>query len=50
MKKANRFLIEDNNLLKDENIKKYKEFMEKQYLGLFTFGKQIDIQKKIGWE
>ena len=41
-------LVEDPNLLKEEKIEKNMENLEKELEGLFTFRKQIDIQKHIG--
>ena len=40
--------VEDPNLLKEEKIEKSMENLEKELEGLFTFRKQIDIQKLIG--
>ena len=40
--------MEDPNLLKEEKIGKLTENLEKELEGLFTFGKQVDIQKHVG--
>ena len=34
-------------MLKEEKIRKYMENIEKHYQGLFTFGKQVNIQKQL---
>ena len=49
MKKEKRQIVEDPHL-KEEKIEKHIKNLEKELEGLFIFGKQIDIQKNIGWE
>ena len=48
-KEASRLLLEDPHLEK-EKIEKHVENLEKELEGVFTFGKQVDIQKQIGWK
>ena len=48
MKKEKRQIVEDPHL-KEEKIEKQMENLEKELKGLFAFGKQVDIQKQIGW-
>ena len=48
-KEASRLLLEDPHLEK-EKIEKHLENLEKELEGLFAFGKQVDIQKQIGWK
>ena len=43
-------MVEVISLLKEEKKGKHMENLEKELEGLFTFGKQVDTQKHIGWE
>ena len=47
-KEASRLLLEDPHL-KEEKIEKHVDNLEKELKGLFAFGKQVDIQKHLGW-
>ena len=49
MKKEKRQIVEDPHL-KEEKIKKHMKNLGKELEGLFAFGKQVDIQKHLGWE